>query len=135
MLHTGQIDVARRLAAGTPDLEPGKAAVDGLVDGRRRVDRFAVAPHPLVPAFAEQSVGLLQHGLGLGSYLSRLRSEDVCHRTRLAELLVQSLAVAARKRRRVMLRGHPDALFLSAIGSGVGASYAALLVARTRVPD
>jgi hypothetical protein len=35
--------------------------------------------------------------VGLGSHLGRLRSEDVCHRTRFAELLVQSLAVAARK--------------------------------------
>src|ERR1700722_7410336 len=66
MLHAGQVDVARRLAAGAPDLEPGKSAVDGLVGGRRRIDRFAVGPHPLVPAFAEQSVGLLQHGLCLG---------------------------------------------------------------------
>jgi hypothetical protein len=37
-------------------------------------------------------------------------SQAVCHRTRLAELLVQSLAVATGKGRRVMLRGHPAAL-------------------------
>ena len=52
VLHRGQIDVARRLAAGAPDLQPRKAAVDRLVDGRRRVDRLAVGPHALVPAFA-----------------------------------------------------------------------------------
>ena len=60
--------------------------------------------------FAKQPVGLLQHRLGLGPHLGRLRGEDVGHRTRLAELLVQSLAVAAGKGRRVMLRGHPAAL-------------------------
>ena len=49
MLHRGEVDVARRLAAGAADLQPGEAAIDGLVDGRRRVDRFAVARHPLVP--------------------------------------------------------------------------------------
>ena len=103
----GEVDVARRLAAGAPDLEPGKAAVDGLVDGRRGIDRLAVRPHPLVPAFAEQPVGLLQHGLGFGPHLGRLRGEDVGHRARLAEFLVQSLAVAARQGRGVMFRRHP----------------------------
>lgn len=49
LLHRRQIDVTRRLAARTLDLEPWKASVDGLVDRRRRVDRFAVRPHPLVP--------------------------------------------------------------------------------------
>jgi nucleotidyltransferase/DNA polymerase involved in DNA repair len=38
----------------------------------RRVDRFAVGPHPLVPAFAKRAVGLLQEGLGLGPHLGRL---------------------------------------------------------------
>ena len=92
------------------DLQPGEAAVDGLVDGRRRIDRFAVAPHPLVPTFAKQLVGLLDHRLALGPHLGRLRGQDVGHRACLAELLVQSLAVAAGQGRRVMLRGHPDAL-------------------------
>jgi hypothetical protein len=110
VLHGREIDVAWRLASGALDLQPRKAAVDGLVDRGRRIDRFAVRPHPFVPTLAEQPVGLLQHGRGLGSHLSRLRCEDVCHRTRLAELLAQSLAVAAGKGRRVMLRGHPAAL-------------------------
>jgi hypothetical protein len=76
MLHGGEIHVARRLATGAPDLKPGKAAVDGLVDGRRRVDRLAVRPHPLIPTFAQQSIGLLQHALGLGPHLHRLRCQD-----------------------------------------------------------
>ena len=42
MLHRREVDVARRLAPRALDLQPGKAAVDGLVDGRRRIDRLAV---------------------------------------------------------------------------------------------
>ena len=49
VLHGGAVDVARRLAAGALDFRPWEAAVDGLVDGRRRIDRFAIGPHPLVP--------------------------------------------------------------------------------------
>jgi hypothetical protein len=35
------------------------AAVDCLIDRWRRIDRLAIRPHQLVPAFAEQLVGLL----------------------------------------------------------------------------
>jgi hypothetical protein len=35
VLHAGKVDVAWRLTAGASDLQPGKAAVDSLVDGRR----------------------------------------------------------------------------------------------------
>jgi hypothetical protein len=110
VLHGGEIDVARRLAAGALDLQPRKTAVDRLIDGRRRIDRLAVGPHPLVPAFAEQPVGLLHHRLGLGPHLGRLRREDVGHRTRLAQLLVQGLAVASGEGRGVVFRRHPDIL-------------------------
>jgi hypothetical protein len=91
MLHRGEIDVARRLAAGALDLQPGGAAVDCLVDGRRWVDRFALAPHSLVPAFAEEPVGLLKHGLGLGPHLRRLGGQDPGHRTRLPSSLFSAL--------------------------------------------
>ena len=46
--------------------------------------------------------------LALGPRLGRLRGEDVGHRPRLAEFLVQSLAVASGEGRRVVLRRHPD---------------------------
>ena len=42
-----------------------EASIDGLVDGRRRLDRLAVGPHSLIPGFAKQLVSLLQHRLGL----------------------------------------------------------------------
>jgi hypothetical protein len=51
---------------------------------------------------------LLDHRLALGSHLSRLGGQDVGHRACLAEFFRQSLAIAARQRRRVILRGHPD---------------------------
>lgn len=108
MLHRRKIDVARRLATRALDLQPGKTTVDGLVDGRRRIDRFAVRPHPLVPAFAEKPVGLLDQRFALGPRLGRLRGQNIGHRARLAELLRQSLAIAARQGRGVVFWGHPD---------------------------
>ena len=49
--------------------------------------------------------------LSLGPDLVRLRGEDVGHRARLPELLVQGFTVASRERRRVVLRCHPDIRF------------------------
>jgi hypothetical protein len=40
MLHRGKVDVARRLPPREADIQPGKATVDGLVDGRGRIDRL-----------------------------------------------------------------------------------------------
>ena len=54
VLHCRQIDVARRFATRALDLQLGKAAVHSLVDRGRRINRLAVAPHSLVPAFAQQ---------------------------------------------------------------------------------
>jgi hypothetical protein len=88
----GAFVVARRLAPGALDLQPWKAAIDGLVDGGRRIDRLAVAPHSFVPALAKQLVGLLDHRFALSPHLRGLRGQDAGHRT----FLVQSLAVAAR---------------------------------------
>jgi hypothetical protein len=56
MLHRREVDVTRRLAPCAADFQPREAAVDGLVDRRRRIDRLAVAPHPLIPTFAEQPI-------------------------------------------------------------------------------
>lgn len=95
MFHRREVDVARRLAARAPDLEPGEASVHGLVDSGRRIERFAVAPHALVPAFAKQPVSLLDHRIALGPHLRRLGSQHVGHRACLAELFCQSLAIAA----------------------------------------
>src|SRR5437588_12400680 len=59
VLEGRQIDIVRGLASRALDFQPGKAAVDSLVNCWRGVDRLAIAPHPLVPAFTEQSIGLL----------------------------------------------------------------------------
>ena len=125
MPHRGKVDVAGGLAAGAPDLKPGEAGIDGLVDVRRGIDRLAVGPHPFVPAFAKELVGLLQHGLGFGPDLGRLRGEDVGHRARLPELLVESLAVAARQWCGVMFRRHPTSSRKMAGARGQGVSNAA----------
>jgi len=42
VLHRCEVDVARRLAARAPDLKPGVASIHGLIDGGRRIERFAV---------------------------------------------------------------------------------------------
>lgn len=94
------------------------ASIHCLVDRGRRIDRFAVAPHPLVPAFAKQPVSLLDHRLALGPHFRQLGGQDVGHRARLAELFRQSLAIAARKGRRVILRGHPH-IQRTEIGSAI----------------
>jgi hypothetical protein len=75
------------------DLQPIVAAVDSLVDRRRRIDRLAVGPHPLVPALAEQPIRSPEQGLTLGSGLSGLCSEDRGHRARPAELLQKSISI------------------------------------------
>jgi len=69
MLKRREIDVIRSHASGALDLQPWEAAVDGLVNGGRRVDRLAIAPHPLVPAFAEKLNGLLDQRSALGTHL------------------------------------------------------------------
>jgi hypothetical protein len=107
VFHRREVDVARRLAPRTLDLQPGKAAVNGLINRRGRIDRLAVGPHPFVPAFTEQPIGLLDQCFALGPHFGRLRCQDVGHRSRLAELLVQSLAVTSGEGRRVVLRRHP----------------------------
>ena len=97
-----------RLATRALNLQPGKAAVDGLVDRRRGVDRLAVGPHPFVPTLAEQPVRLLDECFALCPHLGRLCGQDVGHRTRLAELLLKGLSVSSGEGRRVVLRRHPD---------------------------
>jgi hypothetical protein len=114
-----QVDIAGRLAARAPNLQPREATVDGLIYGRRRVDRFAVAPHPLVPAFAEKFVGLLDHRFALCPYLRRLCGKDPGHRAGLSQLLCQSLAVAAGQGRGVVFRRHLDNPSARPSGCGV----------------
>ena len=126
----GHVDVAGGFAAGAFDLEPAIAAVDRLVDRRRRVDRFAIRPHAFIPAFAQQLVRRSDQRLPLGSRLRRLRGQDRGHGTGAAELFGEGLAVAPREGCRVVLRRHrrrlielrPAAVFLVApgpVGAGV----------------
>src|SRR3954451_3681640 len=92
MAQRGQVDLALGPAARALDLEPRVAAVDALVDGRRRIDRPAVGPHLLVPGFAQQLVGRPDQGRAFGPGVGRLRGEDRGHRTGPPELLGESLA-------------------------------------------
>ena len=107
MAQRGQVDVPPRLAAGALDLEPRIAAVERLVDRRLWIDRAAVGPHPLVPAFAEKLIGLADQRLAFGPCFGGLLGEDGRHRPSPAELLRQCLAVASAERRRVTLGRHP----------------------------
>ena len=123
-----EIDLVRRLAARALDLKPRIAAIYRLVDGRRGIDRFSVRPHPLVPAFSQEPIGLAYQCVPLGAQFVRLRGQNACHRPRLAELLLQGLAVSARQRvgwcfgairndaglRSDGLEGRPAAVFLMA---------------------
>ena len=108
MFHSGEVDVAWRLATRALNLQPGKSAVDGLVDRRRGVDRLSVGPHPFVPALANQPVRLLDECFALGPHLGRPGGQYAGHRTRLAELLLKRLSVISGEQHRVVLRRHPD---------------------------
>lgn len=46
VLHRSEVNVTGRFAARALDLQPREAAVDGLGDGRRRIDRLVVAALP-----------------------------------------------------------------------------------------
>jgi hypothetical protein len=59
-------------------------------------------------SFRRKFVGLLDQRFTLRQHLRRLRGKNAGHRARFPKLLCQSLAVAARKGRGVMLRRHPD---------------------------
>ena len=58
----------------------GKLYTAGNVDRRRWIDRLAVGPHPFVPTFTEQLVGLLDQRFALRAHLRRLRGENAGHR-------------------------------------------------------
>src|SRR5690348_581390 len=117
MPQRSQIHVPLGLAARALDFQPRVAAIHGLIDRRRRIDRAAISPYFFVPAFAEQLVGLADQRCSLGSGLSRLRGEDRRHRTRPAELLPEGLAVASGQRGRMVLGGHGYAAWLGAVVS------------------
>jgi hypothetical protein len=91
-----EVNVAFGLAPGALDFQPGKAAMmacsmvgDGSIGP-------AVAPHFLVPALAGQVVRFADQGLPDTPLLLGLLGEDLRHRARLHQLLLQRLAVAAR---------------------------------------
>ena len=108
MLHGGEVDVARRLAARAPDLQPREAAVDGLVDRRRRVDRLAVAH---IRSFQLSQSSLSACWIRV-SPLARISADCAARMLVIARALpsslLQSLAVASGEGRGVMFRRHPD---------------------------
>lgn len=71
MLPRREVDVAWRLAPGAPDLQPRKAAVYRPVDGGRSIGSPS-GPHPFVPAFTEQPVGLRDNRFALSPHFGRL---------------------------------------------------------------
>jgi hypothetical protein len=56
MRQRAKINIARRLAARTRDLQPREAVVDRLIYCRRWIDGAAVAPHAFVPALTGEVV-------------------------------------------------------------------------------
>src|SRR6185437_963922 len=55
------------------------AAADGLVDGRRWMDRLAVRPHAFVQDSQSNFVGLLDQGIAFGPEFVRLSREHGRH--------------------------------------------------------
>jgi hypothetical protein len=106
MRQLAQVDATRRPAARTLDLQPGVAAIDGLVDRGRRVDRPPVGPHPFIPALAGEIVRLADQRLAGGALLERALGRNARHGARLGQLFGERLAVAARQRRGVTFRRH-----------------------------
>lgn len=95
MAQHGQVLIGLCLAAGALNLQQWITAIECLVDRSGGVDRLAVRPHPLVPAIAEQSVGLPDQCVALEPHLVRLGGEEACHPTRCAELLRQGFPVTS----------------------------------------
>jgi hypothetical protein len=106
MRQRAEIDIARRQASAALDLQPWEAAVDGLIDGRARIDWSAVAPHLFIPALTGEVVGFPDQRLALAPLFRRPLSKDVRHRPRLRKLFLESFAVAAGQRGRVQFRSH-----------------------------
>ena len=102
-----EIDIARRLAARALDLQPWEAAVDGLIDGRRRIDGAAIRAYPFIPALTGEVVGLPDQRLALTPPFRRPLGEYLRHGSRFRKLLCQRLAFAAGDRWIMMLRSHP----------------------------
>jgi hypothetical protein len=66
----------------------------------------AVGPHPLIPTFAEELVGLLHQRFRFCPHLRRLHCQDIGHRASLPNLFVQSFPIG--EGRGVVLWRHPD---------------------------
>lgn len=101
-----EIDITTRLAPTAFDLQPREAAIDRLIDGRRRINWPAVAPHLFIPALTGQIVGLADQRLANAPLFGRALGEDASHRPRLHKLFRECLAVTAGERCRVMLWSH-----------------------------
>jgi hypothetical protein len=86
-----------------------KSTVDGSINGGRWIDWLAVAPHPLIPAFAEKFVGLLDQRFTLRPHLRRLRGKKCRPSRALSQApFSEPCGRPLRKGRGVMLRRHPD---------------------------
>jgi hypothetical protein len=91
----GKRDITLCPAPGAFDLQPREAAVERLVDRRRRVDRLAVGPHALVPASTGKLVCLPDQGFAAGAQVIRLPGKHQRHAACLRQFLFQGLADAA----------------------------------------
>lgn len=78
-----KINILSGVAAGALDLN----AVDCLIDRGRGIDGLAVRPHALIPAFAEEAIGLLDQCFAFSASRCGLRCQNGGHRACFAELL------------------------------------------------
>jgi hypothetical protein len=92
MLQPREVDVAGRLPPCALDLQLWKAAIDGLVDGGRRIDRLAVAP---LRSF-QLSQGSLSACWIIASPLARISADRVARMLAIARALPTSLFKAFR---------------------------------------
>jgi hypothetical protein len=93
VLHRCQIDIARRLAACALNFQPRETAVHRrLIHGRRRIDWFAVGPHP----FVQLSHSSLSACRISASFLARTSADCIAKMLAMARALPSSLFRALR---------------------------------------
>ena len=105
-LQGAKVNVTLGPAPRALDFQPGEAAIDGLLDGGRGIDRPTVAPHLLIPALTGEVVRFAYQRFANPPLLLGLLGEDLRHGPRLHQLFCQRLAVAAGERSRVIFGCH-----------------------------
>jgi hypothetical protein len=89
-----RINITAGFAAGASDFQQRVTAVDRLVDRRRGIDWLPIRPHALVPALAQEAIGLFDQCLTFGTGRGGLRCQNSSHRACLADLFAEGFSVA-----------------------------------------